>query len=196
MSSTIPDSAAVDSPLTNPSAFVDDARLPSTRVVREQDESHFETRDEYAGFVIVGITNDDGDVLLLETEKGAFWRLPHARVDSVADYVQVAVDNVHTQLGHDVLVDRIVQVRQFDAVLEESQAATVAGDIDDPDDLRDFDGHTRAHDVLFEVSLPTATGADADAIEFHGDPEVSWFDSVPDGAPGGLPGDDLRLFFG
>lgn len=168
----------------------------------EVDESSFEYLQSTRGMAIAGVTNDDGEVLLATNPEIDAWRLPHARVPDDIDYAETAVSDVFGGIGFDVTIDSVVSIRQFDAVLEGSDAEAVAGGsegaedrlhVDDPDTLVGMEGHTRSYDVAFEASLPSGhEPIPRESTESLA--HVEWFDSIPDGAPRGLPREDLRLF--
>ena len=199
---TTDDRSEFDRPLTDPEDLFDRETISSEHIVREQDEPHFETRQTVSGFAIVGVTNDDGEVLLTSSSDGDWWRLPHARVDHGEDYASVARAAVETELDVDVEVERVVHARRFDALLEGSPAADHAEMTDNDDDLPQVDGFARSYDVLFEASVDSPVDGQTFATEREsdtdGEPEtvVEWFGTTPDGAPGGLPGSDLRRFIG
>lgn len=187
---------AIDSRLTSPELLLNADGVHTTRVVREQDESHFETRDSLAGFVIVGITAEADEVFLTSTSNGRFWRLPYGEVDTDTDYLDEAasvLDTIQEQTGIEASIEQVVGIRRFDAVLEDSPAADIVSNTPnpDPDELSVLDGHTTTHDVILEARATSGESLSGTANEIS---TVDWFGEIPEGAPAGLPGADLELF--
>lgn len=192
---------AFDSPLTDPGILRDDPAVDSSQVTSTLDQSHFETRREYAGFAIAGVTRSDGARLLFGTDEGDFWRLPHVRVEPGAAFDDAMDRKLAELLDVDVRLDDVVHVRKFDAVLEGSPAAPkVAGASESgttglPDELAGQDGHTRAYDVVFEAVLRSGTDP-VEVVAVDDAVPTAWHHEVPDGAPAGLPGTDVARFIG
>lgn len=186
----------IDHPLTEPEFLSESEGNDNEHILREQDQSHFGTREEVAGFAVVGITNDADEVLLMSSSDGEWWRLPHARVQHGGDYCVAITSALEEEFAVGIEINRVVHVRRFDAVLEESPAADLAEHSSDPDELADLDGFTTSFDVLLEATLDEKGGETAEVLKPDSDVAVEWFSSIPEGAPGGLPGKDLRRFIG
>lgn len=186
----------IDHPLTEPESLVESEGNDNEHILREQDQSHFETRKEVAGFAIVGITNDADEVLLTSSSDGEWWRLPHARVQHGGDYCVAITSALEEEFTVGIEINRVVHVRRFDAVLEGSPAADLAEHSSDRGELADRSGFTTSFDVLLEATLHVKGEETAEGLKADSDVVVEWFGSVPEGAPGGLPGEDLRRFIG
>lgn len=186
--------AEIDRPLTAPETLLDRETSSSEHIRREQDQSHFDTRRELTGYAIVGITNEDGEVLFESYSDGDRWRIPYARVEPDDDYISTARREVEKQLDVDLDIDRVVHVRRFDALLEESPAAELAADTENPGDLTTVDGYAESYDVLLEATPESSIPASTRDADGESDSTLEWFDSIPEGAPRGLPGEDIRRF--
>lgn len=182
-------------PITNPGTLVDGDHHTS-ELVAEKDQAHFETRDDLAGFAALGITNADGAVLLKSASEGQFWRLPHTPIKPSHDYVERIEHVTKETLGFEIQVRSVVGVRRVDVVLQNSTAASRAANDSTASELTGLEGHTVSHDIAFEARLDGVDDPSAVLDAPRSGVMVEWFDSVPEGAPPGLPGDDIALFVG
>lgn len=136
------------------------------------------------GRAVVGVTNEDGELLLLVNRELGVAVLPHGTVaaDSTAsgDWATVARRDAEGQTGISIELDGIDAVRAVDHVV----------DGEDP--------HARTHRVVFRASPVDGEiqACKRDAAAGSDDWTAGWYDECPEGvaAPDGGPGDDLALF--
>lgn len=132
------------------------------------------------GRVVVGVTNDAGEVLLLVTADGDHAILPNCHVED-GDWEGVARRTVEESTGVDIDLDGPELVRAVDHCLA------------DEEDVRE-----RTHHVVFGAS-PLGDGTDASEPSCD-DPEwtAGWYDEVPvtfDDADGDVLA-DIQRFLG
>lgn len=164
--------------------------LPDLESLRERADVPFdeetricENRDHLAvdGQAAVGVTNDEGQHLLLVNRDLSIALLPHGAVEPGDDWAAAARRGVEGQTGISIALDGVEAVRVVDHVLEGKRRP-----------------HARTHRVVFRGSpiggeiQPCKRSPAAGSDRWVAD----WFDGLPDGvAP---PDDgaeaDLRLF--
>lgn len=133
------------------------------------------------GLVAVGLTNEAGGVLLMNSPHG--WRLPYGPVDEDEDWVAVGRRVGEELTGVDVTIARTERAARITHRLEDGRE----------DDERE----TTSYDVVLRGTPVRGEPID-DAPTF--DPwdelELGWFDAVPDDAywDHGDAVDDIRLF--
>ncbi|MFC4543636.1 NUDIX domain-containing protein [Halosolutus amylolyticus] len=146
----------------------------------ETDTADPEALDELAALddlVVVGVTNEQGSVLLRRLTADCAWKLPLVDVQSGESYADAARRAVETVVGLEITLDAIAGVWRFELQLENG----------DRTETRHFVvfGATPANGT--DVADLAAPDADED-----GPVGVGWFDDLPDDAEE-APG--TRLFF-
>lgn len=163
-------------------SFSDPESLRGRPSVPFREETRSLTRKEYesiaeevASHAAVGITDDDGDVLLMNDGSHG-WTLVAVPVEPGEDWTAVAQREAEKLLGVAVDLERVELVRRVDFRRE------------------DDDGQrTTMYDVVFRASVdgdPVVEGADGPNED---SPSLEWFDTVPDGQEAEVA-DDIRLF--
>lgn len=169
--------ASVD-PIIDHESLRDRSDVP---VYDEADSVDDATVDTLAGLddmAVVGVTNDDGDVLLLRVTADCELKVPTASVGPDEDYVDAARQWVESQAGFPISLETVEGMWQYEArSVETDRVAT-----------RTF--------VVFSASPATDdTAGDEPAARRSDEPTadtVRWVDELPDEAvepPG------TRLFF-
>ena len=126
------------------------------------DDSHFEMNRDNEGVVVLGVTNESGDLALARL--GSACILPHAVVEPGADFAEVAHDAADELLGIDVTLDDLAHVRHKVSVSEDTDEEAVA------------------YDVVYGAS-PADDGHLPDEVTSCQVEETGWFDSVPEDFP-------------
>lgn len=166
--------------LADPAALRDrpDVQFEDHTRVRE-DRDHCGTAS--AGQAVVGVRNDDGELLLLVNREAGIALLPHGSVVEGGDWAATARDDAEGQTGVEIELDGTEVARRVEHRLEGE---------DDP--------HAVTHHVVFRGS---ATGGEIrdckQSADAGSDPwTAGWYDGLPEGVepPEGTPGEDLRLF--
>lgn len=139
------------------------------------DEDHCEA--DYAGRAIVGVRNDDGELLLVVDRDAGRAVLPSPKVEHDGDWTAAARDELDDIAGMDVRLTGVERVRHAEHVLEGE---------DEP-----FDETTHvvfaAEPVAGDPELPTLE-AESWSLEWHdGHPDELFDDGSPEAA-------DARLF--
>jgi len=164
--------------------LADPDTLPTSEDVTATTETNcHEDRDhcgtELAGRAVVGVTNADGDVLVLIADELGVALLPHGRVEPGDDWAEAARAGVEGQTGVAVSLERVEAVRTVDHVVDDVS-------------------HTTTRRVLYSAS-PTGgeiqdckRSADAGTDGFR----AVWVDALPNDveAPEGGPRNDLEVF--
>lgn len=163
--------------LSDPETLVDRGDVPVTEVERTLGGERFEgMREHYSridGVVQVGITTDDGQLLLQGSETAGQWAPPGGPVGPGQDWVEAARQTMETQTGVELTVDSVELCERLTFRCE-----------DDPTE------QFSAYGVSFAAS-PVAADAgflDDPAIVDHPhlppdhDQTFAWFDGVPDDA--------------
>lgn len=142
-----------------------------TRV--HDDEDHCAVGIE--GRAVVGVTDDDGEVLVIVHEEMDHAMLPNGKVESGDDWAAVGRDRVEHLTDLPVDLDGPVRVRKAEHVVE-----------------GDEEPHTTSYQVVFAAS----PAADADRVSDGCDWHAGWFDELPEVvADVERPSvDDIRLF--
>ena len=141
------------------------------------DENEFETvREEYDSHVVVGVTNDDGAVLL--TNDGTHgWTLPAFVVEPEEDAAETGRRGIEEVIGVGVEIDRPERVRRIEY--------QVAGD---------EDRRTTLYNVIYRaVQVEGSPVADEPQLANGVVEAVDWFDTVPEEQEGAVV-DDIELF--
>jgi hypothetical protein len=191
MSETSPTDSDDESTATRSSSVLES--LPDPEILAERDDVAFtETtavldRETYEtvreqsetddGAALVGVTNDDGEVLLKNTCTG--WLAPGINVAPGDDWTAPARREAESWLAVAVELDAVEHVRRIDHRVE--------GD-DTPDRIDD-----PFYLVFFRASLAPGETAPVDSDDEDA-PDVAWFDEVPEGVDEDLE-DDVRVFF-
>lgn len=134
------------------------------------------TEDRIESHAVVGITNTNGEVLLMDDGEHG-WTLTAFPVEDGDEWTAVARLGIERVTGREITLEGVERVRRVEFVE------------DGPGDHR-FD----MYDVLFGAE-PVEGRPVAEEFEGPGQTrwELEWFDTVPDGVGGGLA-DDIRLF--
>lgn len=131
------------------------------------DEATFDAVASLEDVAVVGVTNEDGEVLLRKLTDDCDWKLPLGVVSPGEDYAEVAREAVETVVEFRVTLDGIEGVWCYELRLENGERTT----------SRRF--------VVFSAS-PADGETDAAlapiAPESEGPAGVDWFDELPDGA--------------
>jgi hypothetical protein len=161
----------------DPAQLFDDGEVDTERRTYEHEDSdHCETGA--LGRSIVGVTDDDGRLLLVVDPDERNLVLPNATIQPGDDWAAAGRERVEAVAGIDVTLDGLVLFRRVEHATEGSETARTS----------------TTHHVLFAAS------ADSNA-EFDGrcednDWELGWYDEVPfefdDAGTGAL--EDIRLF--
>jgi hypothetical protein len=183
---TIPSGEPDDEPtvaesLTDPESLRDRDDVAFTEETDVLDRETYETVREQSetddGAALVGVTNDDGEVLLKDTCTG--WLAPGVNVAPDDDWTTAARREAESWLDVAVELDDVEHARRIDHRVE--------GD-DTPDRIDD-----PFYLVFFRASLapgetPPVDSDDEDA------PDLEWFDEVSAGVDGDLE-EDVEVFF-
>lgn len=155
--------------------FVEETQASDDPGAFEAVRERFETSD---GVAVVGVTRDDGALLLVDREDG--WLPPGSHVEPGADWVATGRRAVEEQAGVPVSIEDVERALRIDYRLET--------DGERPDD------EVTAH-VVFLRASPAVDEADAldPGVADDDAPAVEWFHAVPDDVDPGH-GDDVRLF--
>ena len=175
---TTTDDAAPTESLTDPESLrerEDVAFVEETSV--HDDEDHCSVGID--GRAVVGVTNDDGEVLLAVHEESSIAMLPHGPVEPGNDWGTVGRRAVEEMTGVAVELDGPELVRDFDHFVE-------------GDDER----HTTSHNVVFRASPAGDETATDPGVAGNDDWDAGWFDEFPEdlSAVEGPVEDDVRLF--
>lgn len=142
------------------------------RTYTHESEDHCES--DAVGRAVVGVTDDEGRVLLLVHASGSHAILPNATVDPDERFRAVARGAVADDAGVSAVIDGPVAVRRVEHL---------AGDADDP--------HSVTHHVLFAAS----PDGEADPATGDADLTAGWHDSMPvEFEEAGDVVDDVRRF--
>lgn len=109
----------------NPALLIDHEDVTTEVVEIETDAAHFERYQNWYGMAIAGITNDDGDVLLVKNTDPDVchdWVLPHGAVRAEDDdWAETTVDWVEGLTGVSATIEEVVHVRRNDVAHETDQ---------------------------------------------------------------------------
>lgn len=147
------------------------------RTYTHDDQSHCEA--DAKGRVVVGITNDDGEVLVAVHTEGPHALLPNSTLDEGERWLATAREAAEDVAEASVTIGDPVRVRRVEHFTD-----------------RDDDPHNVTHHVVLDATLgPDAS--DEVAVEDRNDEEwvVDWYDAVSvDGDEDGDTLDDIRAF--
>lgn len=175
---SITDTFADTGSLADPDALRDSESVEYSRTRETVDAETFaDVRDDLAdtdGWVVVGVVDDDGAVLLMDDGSHG-WTLPAVPVRD-RNWITRGREAVAGLTGMTADVTPPERVRRLD--YEEDGG----------------DGHVVVHHVVLGAERVTgAPAADDPTVGCDGHPEVGWFDHLPDEMEG-LVEDDARLF--
>lgn len=166
--------------------------LPDPEAVRERPDVAFDEettvhdeRDhcglDLEGRAVVGVEDDDGDLLVLVNRDHSVALLPHGTVEDGDDWAVAARRGVEGQTGVSIELDRVTAVRSVEHVVDGE---------DDP--------HARTTRVVFAGSPVDGAIQDCKRSAEAGRDgwEAVWVDDLPGGvsAPEGGPSNDLDPF--
>lgn len=167
------DSDGVES-LTEPETLRERADVPDTEVRRTLDDRAFEgMQNHYSsidGVVQVGVTTDDGRLLLQGSVESGNWAPPGGSIPPGEDWVTAARRTMETQTGVDIAIDT---VELYEHLVFEHE--------DDPDRRFSAPGVSFAASV---VDAPAEFLDDPDIVEHpqlaeDHDQTFAWFETVP-----------------
>ncbi|MFC6731918.1 MULTISPECIES: NUDIX domain-containing protein [unclassified Haladaptatus] len=165
--------------LSDPASLQTRADVEYTEKPCVEHQHHFDAYEPIQGMVIVGITNDEGEVLLLIHREGPHMTLPYDSVESGEDWVAVATRRVEELTDCAVVIDGVARVRKKHYAPEgDGSRQTVGYDV-----------------VMRASSLAGETITEATQVDEAGAWDLRWISSVPDDAAGGAVLDDIQLFF-
>lgn len=163
--------------LRDPAALHSRANVAYREEDTENEPDAFEYFEGIDGLAVVGVTNDDGAVLLMDSPHG--WRLPYGPVGAEADWV-AASERIGEELtGAATTITGVERVNHV--------ARTHAED----------GRTTTSFDVVLRAAPVAGTPVSADpGFGPWEDLNVQWFDDVPEDAyrEHGDVVDDIRLF--
>ncbi|WP_436912126.1 hypothetical protein [Halosimplex marinum] len=156
--------------LRDPSTLRDDPAVEYSETSTTDGEDAFEYFSEVEGLVAVGVTNDVGAVLLMDSPHG--WRLPYGHVPSGADWLDRAAEIAATMTGSDPAA---AEVRRVTAVTHELRTDTerIATSYDAVVGTEPVAGEPVADDPTFgewtDLDLDWFAEVPDDAYHAHGD---------------------------
>lgn len=163
---------------TNPESFRDHPDVDHVEETKQVPGDDFaELRDDLDavdGWVVVGLANDAGSVLLMDDGDHG-WTLPAVSVRD-GDWADRGRDVVAGLTGRSVELTRVERVRRIDYQEEDG-----AGQV------------TVHHVVLRAASVPGEPVADEPTVGCDGSADAGWFDALPDEVEGVVAA-DTRLF--
>ena len=164
--------------LTDPESLIDRDGVDFREEASVEHQHHFELYEPIEGMVVVGVTDDEGQVLLMVHSEEPGVVLPYAPVESGEDWVAVARRKIEEAGGFDVEIDGVERVRR--------KYFSPEGD----DERR-----TMGYDVVVRASPSTdETFGESTNVDEEGDWSLEWFDEIPEDAAGGVVLDDIQLF--
>lgn len=102
--------------LSDPEALVEDDAVSFREQTAVVDDDRFETIRERAetkaGVAVVGITNDDGELLLVKTDWSDGWVLPGYSIEPGDDWVETAESAAERQTGLEIEIERVARVNR------------------------------------------------------------------------------------
>lgn len=142
------------------------------------DRETFEIVDDLDDMAPVGVTNDEGEVLLMKVTEDCDRKIPSASVSPDEDFVRSAQQWIEEQTGFTIAFDGIEGIWHFKGRLENEE-------------------HTATRYFVVFRGSPVAEEGDVDdptdvIPEEHGAADIGWFDELPDDAAE-APG--TQLFF-
>lgn len=163
--------------LSDPATVIDSESVEFCEEESVEHQHHFELYEPIEGMVVVGLTNAEGETLLLHKDT-SHAVLPYAQVESGEDWVAVARRELE-ELGVAVEIEGLERVRRKYFTAEEEE-----------------NHETMGYDVVLRAS-PAVDGVDSSDISVPDKPDwdASWFADVPTDAAAGAVLDDIQLFF-
>jgi hypothetical protein len=140
------------------------------RLSSEEFESVTEGVDSHA---VVGMTNDKGDVLLMNDSSHG-WTLLAFPVESGQDWTAIARQEAETLLDASIVLEQLERVRRIDFHHSENNRSTTM------------------YNVVFRASSDDS-GVIEGAVERDDDLSLRWFEGVPEEQEGNIV-DDIRIF--
>ncbi|WP_058827497.1 hypothetical protein ACH9L7_19735 (plasmid) [Haloferax sp. S1W] len=159
---------------SDPDDLRDRAEVSFHDEVRQLPADKFESvAEELDSHAVVGITNDDGDILLMNDGSHG-WTLVAFPVEHGEDWMTVAQQKSEALLDDTVVVEKVEFIRRvvFQSVDDDSQRTTM-------------------YNVVFRASADDSVSVEK-TVE-KDDLSLRWFDGVPDGQEGDVA-DDIRYF--
>ena len=165
--------------LTDPETLRECESVEFNDTPPEEHQSHYELYEPIAGMAIVGVTDESGQLLLLEREGGSIPVLPYGRTDPGDDWVATARAAVADSAGVEVAIDGVRRVRRHT--------------------YRSKDGaETTGYDVVFAATPEDDRGvAEASGSRYQEEWTAAWRDTATLDLPDGEDNDvlnDVRLF--
>lgn len=139
----------------------DDITFRGEQSVDDQDD--FEYFDAISGMAAVGILNERGEILLMNSPHG--WRLPYGPVEAGADWVTVGRRYGTVMTGVDIMIRRVERATEISRRLKGGSEETTSYDV-----------------VLSSVPVEGQPVASTPAFGPWNTVEVAWFSDLPDDA--------------
>ncbi|MWG34271.1 hypothetical protein GQS65_07170 [Halomarina oriensis] len=161
--------------LTDPESLRDRDDVEYVENPPEVHQHHHDAYDDIAGYVVVGVTDPEGRLLVLEHDDAPYPHLCFTEVDHDEEYVEAARGIVTTATGVDATGDDVLRVRRSTYRAEDGR-------------------ETSGYDVVFTASPVETTEIDPEAGH---DWTASWRDPTTIDLPAGEDNDvvnDVRLF--
>lgn len=175
---------------SDPESLREREDVPFVEETSVHDEDHCSVGID--GRTVVGVTTDDGAVLLAVHEESSIAMLPHGPVESGDDWATVGRRAVEEMTGVAVELDGPELVRDFDHFVESEARCASDNRAAKPRDER----HTTSYNVVFRAS-PVGDEISTDpGVAGNDDWDAGWFDEFPGNLSdvGGPVEDDVRLF--
>lgn len=171
------DIAEVVNPLTDPESLRDhpDVEFREERTVTQQ--TSFDYFASIDGLAAVGITNEEGAILLMNSPHG--WRLPYGPINPEEDWITGSQRIGENLTGVTITVSGVERVAKITHYIEGSRHESIT------------------YDVIFRaVPLTGQPVASSPSFGPWDELELEWFDTVPEDAywEHGDAVDDIRLF--
>ncbi|WP_114579616.1 hypothetical protein [Saliphagus sp. LR7] len=162
---------------SNPESLRDQAGVPFDEEIQQLPPEEFESVSESVdSHAVVGITNEDGDVLLMDDGSHG-WTLIAFPVERGQDWPTVAREEAQTLLDTSVVLEQPELVRRIDFL-----------------PVNDDNRRTTMYNVVFRASVDETI--DTEELDQQNDePLLRWFERVPDEQEGEVA-DDIRIFVG
>jgi len=173
------DDSALPTELSDPTDIADDPGVDYREHTAVHDDEHYCEAD-VDGRIVVGVTDEDGSVLLHVNRDRSAALLPNGKVQADEDWLAAGRRAVEDLTGLAVRMDAPRLVRRVEHV------------VDGEDEPRAATHHlvVEASPEIARENRPQPTVPDDQADEW----EAGWFDRVPVDPNGGLHVDDVRLF--